>query len=147
MTTSHELHTTAVWKSTEPGEGSIISDTLDIPRLSTLLHQDADTASPEDLLLAAAASCYLITLRTLLEHRQVPIRHIEVHSQAHIENESGLRFDSIVHYPTIVVEGPCDEDVLRSYAAHAELTCMVSSALRGNVDIRVVPSVQVLAQA
>ncbi|MCL6594458.1 MAG: OsmC family protein, partial [Alicyclobacillus sp.] len=101
--------------------------------------------NPEALLLAAANGCYLITLSKLLHNRGIPFLRIEVTSEGRVEHDGGLRFDEIVHRPTVVVEHADDEARILVLAEHAEHACMVSSALRGNVKVRVEPQVRVQA--
>ena len=100
----------------------------------------ADT-NPEELLLCAAASCYIITLSMLLENRDIPLVQIDLTSEAIVENDRGLRLDKIIHYPHIIVDDSTDINKIIKLAHHAEHTCMVSSALRGNVEVVVSPRV------
>jgi peroxiredoxin-like protein len=97
--------------------------------------------NPEELLLSAAASCYMITLSMLLENRNIPFERIELTSEALVENDKGLRLDKIIHYPHILIDGSTDMNKVVKLAHHAEHTCMVSSALRGNVEVIVLPRV------
>lgn len=99
--------------------------------------------NPEELLLAAAASCYVITLSILLKNRNFPLVRIDLESEGIVENEGGLRYDRMIHRPTIVLEQPADETLIRGLALHAERTCMVSSAIRGNVDVSVEPKIAI----
>lgn len=101
--------------------------------------------NPEELLLGAAAGCYLITLCTLLTNRGVRYTHIDLQSRGFVEDDHGLRFDRIEHHPVIVVDTDASEEKVRQLALHAEHACMVSSALRGNVVVSVVPEVRVQA--
>ncbi|MCL6632185.1 MAG: OsmC family protein [Alicyclobacillus herbarius] len=97
--------------------------------------------NPEELLLSAAAGCYTLTLAILLQNRHIPYHRIDIETQGFVENEGGLRYDRIVHQPVIYVDNLTDEQRILRLAEHAELTCMVSSALRGNVDVIVRPRV------
>jgi peroxiredoxin-like protein len=97
--------------------------------------------NPEQLLLSAAASCYLITLAILLTNRNIPYQRIELETEGLVENDSGLRLDRIEHRPVVFIEQGQDEASILTLAEHAELTCMVSCALRGNVKIKVRPRV------
>lgn len=121
------------------------TESLKIQQLATLYDSTEASTSPEELLLSAAAGCYLITLKTLLENRQIPVVSIELTSEALIHNDGGLRFDSIVHRPTLICEQLVDEAKLRKLAAHAEHACMVSCALRGNVAMSVEPTILIRA--
>jgi peroxiredoxin-like protein len=113
------------------------------------IYSDSDgnenMTTPEELLLSAAASCYMITLSLLLENRNIPYQRIELESEAIIENDKGLRLDRIAHYPEIVVDevDSASIDKIAKLTHHAEHTCMVSSALRGNVEVVVYPRVTV----
>lgn len=97
--------------------------------------------SPEEMLLASAAGCYLITLATLLRNRDISYAKIQLESEGFVEDEVGLRYDRIDHRPTIYFEGVVDEDEIVRLANHAEHACMVSSALRGNVAVTVHPTI------
>ncbi|MCL6452293.1 MAG: OsmC family protein [Alicyclobacillus sp.] len=130
----------AYWHASHP-EGSLSTQTLQIDRVAAFPDEPVDCTSPEELLTAAAASCYLLTLRTLFEHRSLPVQRIELTTEARVEVDGGLRMDAIVHRPVIVLEEPADEARVRLLAAHAEHACMVSSALRGNVVVTVEPTV------
>ncbi|MCL6598295.1 MAG: OsmC family protein [Alicyclobacillus macrosporangiidus] len=99
--------------------------------------------NPEELLLASAAGCYLITLGKLLRNRRIPFSEIHLESRGFVENDRGLRFDRIEHRPVVLVDDPADEEHIRILCEHAEHACMVSSALRGNVAVQVVPEVRV----
>lgn len=145
MTVDRSFTTTAVWTNDAPDDGVLETNSLHVPHLATLFRPSSDATTPEELLLAAASSCYLITLRTLFENRGVGLTQIELLSEAVVETDHGLRFDSIVHRPTIVLQsgglGSYTPEDLRRLVAHAEHACMVSSALRGNVDIVVIPTI------
>jgi peroxiredoxin-like protein len=111
----------------------------------TNLIGDKNITNPEELLLSAAASCYMITLSLLLENRGIPYIQIELESEAIVESDRGLRLDRIIHRPHIVLEEAYskDSDKIIKLAHHAEHTCMVSSALRGNVEVVVHPRISI----
>lgn len=105
--------------------------------------------NPEHLLIGAASSCYLITLAAILTNRKLPYIRIDLETVGTVINDRGLRFDAMEHRPTIVVGADMGADMdidvyaerIATLADHAEHACMVSSALRGNVTISVVPRV------
>ncbi len=139
------LRAVGSWQSSQPDNCKMQTDSMKIEQLATLFDDTPQATSPEEMLLSAAASCYLITLRTLLKNRNIAVSSIEVHSEARVINDGGLRFDAIVHRPTMVLEHLEDEIRLRRLAAHAEHACMVSCALRGNVTVSVEPTILVRA--
>ncbi len=97
--------------------------------------------NPEELLLGAASGCYVITLAIILSNRKVPYTRLELESEGFVVDDGGLRFDRIEHRPTIYVDQPVDHEKISLYAEQAEHACMVSSALRGNVQVTVHPQV------
>ncbi|QSO54409.1 OsmC family protein [Alicyclobacillus curvatus] len=145
MSGSVTLRAVGSWQSSTPDNCKMQTDSIKIEQLATLFDNTAQATSPEEMLLSAAASCYLLTLRTLLSNRNISVASIELHTEARVINDGGLRFDSIVHRPTMVLERLEDEVRLRRLAAHAEHACMVSCALRGNVTVSVEPTILVQA--
>lgn len=142
MGTVQSYDVTTTWSAAPGSVGSLIASglTSDIS-IPTDLGGPGVGTNPEELLLAAAAGCYLITLRTILTNRGVSYSQIELNSRGFVENDHGLRFDRIEHHPLIVLESSADEDKVKQLAMHAVHACMVSSALRGNVNLTVIPKV------
>lgn len=140
----HTYTTTATWSGDRAGVGQIdatnLSTQISVP---TNLGGAGTGTNPEELLLSAAASCYVITLGLLLANRKVPYIRIDLESTGFLEYERGLRFDRIEHRPTIILDSQSDDAALLSMAEHAEHACMVSSAIRGNVEVKVIPRVVV----
>lgn len=137
---------TTTWEATPESVGAMIGSglTTDISTAKSLGGPGIGT-NPEELLVASAAGCYLMTLRTLLANRNVRYDHIEMNSRGYVESDHGLRFDRIEHRPLVVLESPDEEEVVKHLALHAAHACMVSSALRGNVTVTVYPQVRVQA--
>ena len=140
VTTLHQCTLNGQWSGTSDnvGELQLANLTIDVSAARNFDKPGTGT-SPEELLLAAAASCYLITFVTLLSNRHIPYKKIQLQSIGFVEQDSGLRFDRIEHHPTVYVEQGVPEDTVVLLANHAEHACMVSSALRGNVDVVVHP--------
>jgi peroxiredoxin-like protein len=103
--------------------------------------------NPEELLLGAAASCYAITLSAALSRREVDVLRLEVESECFVEGEGKrLVVKRIVHRPTLVLASGASSEhraAAEQTARVCEEACMVSSALRGNVEIKVEPTVSV----
>jgi peroxiredoxin-like protein len=97
--------------------------------------------NPDELLLAAAANCYLITLASILDNRKLPVRSLTLQSEGTVERDGGrLTYRAIVHRPLIELEGELTDEVRNTAllgAERAEKACMVSQALRGNVAVTV----------
>jgi peroxiredoxin-like protein len=146
MSSVHSYKVHGEWTGDRQGvgtlEGTGLSTKFSVP--SNLGGPGVGT-NPEELLLSAAYGCYLITLTILLANRKVPFTRIELESEGTVINDKGLQFDRIEHRPTIYVDQPVDEEYIVTLAQHAEHACMVSTALRGNVEVTVQPRVLVQA--
>lgn len=97
--------------------------------------------NPDELLLAAAANCYLITLAAVLDNRKLPVRRLTLVSEGEVEREGGkLTYRHIMHRPLIELDGVLSEELRETAllgAERAEKACMVSQAVRGNVEVTV----------
>ncbi|WCK55555.1 OsmC family protein [Aneurinibacillus sp. Ricciae_BoGa-3] len=143
----HSFRLTADWQGGRNGKGSIsignlasqisAPEELDGPGVGT---------NPEELLIGAASTCYLITLAAVLERRDVTIRSLTLETEGFVGDEGGLHFERIIHRPRLILAaGSTDEQLKTAVAAaeRAEKACMVSKALHGNVSVTVEPDVSV----
>jgi organic hydroperoxide reductase OsmC/OhrA len=91
--------------------------------------------SPEDLLVAATATCYAVTLVAIAERRAVPLHGLEVSASGRIGTRDDGRagFVSIDLGVTIETDAGSVEAMERA-AESAERNCLVSSSL--NVPVR-----------
>ncbi|UJF31919.1 OsmC family protein [Paenibacillus hexagrammi] len=96
--------------------------------------------NPEELLLGAAATCYLITLGTLLQRQG--IESVQLKSEIFVSTGTSMHVHKIIHRPVVTFPSffsSEQRDKLRKAAIRAEQTCMISKALRGNVEVIVEP--------
>ncbi len=93
--------------------------------------------SPEDLLLAAVASCHMTTLVALARRKELPIKSYAAKASGTLEKtREGLRFTSI----RLRVEAATDpgrEQDLEHLVGLAETHCIVSNALRLDVELEI----------
>ncbi|MEK4131033.1 SACOL1771 family peroxiredoxin [Solibacillus sp. FSL W8-0474] len=96
--------------------------------------------NPDEMLLGAAATCYLITLAAMLERSQIEAE-LTLESKGLVDVTNGVfSYKSIHHYVSIILKNKEDDRgrrIAERYAYKAEETCMISKALKGNVDIEV----------
>ncbi len=86
--------------------------------------------SPEDLLVAALASCYAVTLGSVAEWRGVPLRGLSVNGLGHVERRDDGRFAFVAIELRAKVE--TDESALAAAeeaARYAKDACLVGMAL------------------
>jgi organic hydroperoxide reductase OsmC/OhrA len=111
---------------------------LDVSTPRELRGEHPDLWSPEELLLAACASCYELTVVAVAEHRQVPLHSLEVRAAGHVTRRSvgrlgfvAIELDvELVTDPDLVAEA---EDV----AKRAQAVCIVTQALDVPLHVRV----------
>lgn len=94
--------------------------------------------NPDEMLLGAAATCYLITLAAMLERSQIDAK-LDLKSEGLVDVTNGVfTYKAIHHYVDIDLQNKKDERARRiaeRYAYKAEETCMISKALKGNVEV------------
>jgi organic hydroperoxide reductase OsmC/OhrA len=94
--------------------------------------------SPEDLLVASAASCYAVTLLAMAERRGVPLRALDVGAVG----EVGRRDDGQFGFVEVVLDvhvrtDPGEEDAAKQVAEDAEDGCLVAQSLGFPVRVHV----------
>lgn len=93
--------------------------------------------NPDELLLSAAATCYLISLATMLDLSKVPA-YLTLKSEGIVEVEnSTLTYKEIIHHVEIALKEKSEKHIrlANRLAIKAEQTCMISKAIRGNVNV------------
>jgi len=94
--------------------------------------------NPDEMLLGAAATCYLITLAALLENSKIEVLDLSMQAEGFVDVTNGVfTYEKIVHRPSMRVQNCSERELKRIYrlAEKAEQTCMISKALKGNVQI------------
>jgi peroxiredoxin-like protein len=92
--------------------------------------------SPEDLLVAATASCFAVTLVAVAERSGVELTALDVDGVGHVERAADGRFRFTVIELDVTVEASTDPGRLERLAAKAEQVCLVSLALDVPVHVR-----------
>jgi organic hydroperoxide reductase OsmC/OhrA len=94
--------------------------------------------SPEELLVAAAGSCYAVTLVAIAARWELPLRELRVRGTGHVEPRRDHRFGFVAIDLDVSVETDADAvaEVERA-AARAKDLCLVSLALDTPVHVTV----------
>lgn len=105
-----------------------------------------DVWSPEDLLVAAAASCFTVTFLAVAERRGLTVHDVAVDGVGRmgLGEDGRLGFRGIDLSARIVAD-PGEEEALAEAARRAEQGCFVSEAL--SVEIRLETHLRVAAAA
>ena len=95
--------------------------------------------NPDEMLLGAAATCYIITLAALMERNQLPKISLTMDSEGIVDVTDGvITYQKIIHRPKVVLNHDAsikDLSLAQRLAEKAESSCMISRALKGNVEI------------
>ncbi|WP_068613039.1 OsmC family protein [Paenibacillus tuaregi] len=103
--------------------------------------------NPDEMLLGAAATCYLITLAAVLERSGIETVSLTQASEAVVDVTNNIfTYEKIIHRPQIVLKAGSGEEELRKarlLAEKAEGSCMISRAVAGNVELQTEPVILV----
>lgn len=95
--------------------------------------------NPDEMLLGAAATCYIITLAAMMERSKLEKEALTMASVGVVDVTNGIiTYKKIIHKPQIVLKPDAtekDEALAQRLAEKAETSCMISRALQGNVEI------------
>ena len=109
----------------------------DLPMtLASRLGEPAGKTSPEELIAAAHAGCFTMSLGSILASKDTPPERLQVTATVTLETSGGPRIVSSELEVHGVVPGS-DAAAFEAAAHEAERNCVVSRALKGNVEIRV----------
>ncbi|MBI2492815.1 MAG: OsmC family protein [Candidatus Rokubacteria bacterium] len=99
-----------------------------------------DAWSPEALLLAAVATCFLFTLRAVARASRIDFASLELAVAGTVNMQDGvMRFTEIVLRPRLSVPPGVDRDRTLRVLEKSERTCLVSASL--STPIRLAPEI------
>mgnify|MGYP002655722375 FL=1 len=123
--------------------GDIISEQISIP---APLGGNGVGTNPDELLVSAASSCYIISLAATLERAKFTDINLINNSVGTALFENGkFKMVTITHYPKISVTAEDKENLekrLPKLLEIADNNCMISNSIRNNVEIKIQASIQ-----
>ncbi|WP_019240810.1 MULTISPECIES: OsmC family protein [Bacillus] len=103
--------------------------------------------NPDEMLLGAAATCYIITLAAILDNSRVEKEDLSIISEGIVLVDKGVpTYQKIIHRPTILLKSNASErDVKMTHklAHKAETSCMISRAIRENVEMELEVTIKI----
>lgn len=103
--------------------------------------------NPEEIFLAAACSCYLITLALVAEKMRLPVKTLECEAEGRVSphEEGGFHFTEVVLKPhfELEVDSKVHDMAIARAIRLAEQRCVISRAVKGTVKYEINPSVKV----
>lgn len=102
--------------------------------------------NPDEMLLGAAATCYLITLAAMMERASLPVASLALKSEGIVDVTNNIfTYRRIVHRPQVQFTADATESQIEQalrLAEQAETSCMISRAVAGNVTLSTEPVVE-----
>jgi peroxiredoxin-like protein len=145
----HHFHLQANWPGGRNEVGKIESGQLKT-QISIPPEMDGPGVgtNPDEMLLGAAATCYIITLAAMLERSGIHQEALTMESEAVVDVTNGVfTYEKIIHKPHIIItsEFAAQEEKINRLIKKAETSCMISRAIQGNVEIELEPQLTVKA--
>lgn len=136
----HQFHLKAHWPGLRNNVGEIETGGL---RTKVSIPPEMDGpgigTNPDEMLLGAAATCYIITLAAMMERSRLEKDDLTMESVGVVDVTKGvITYRKIIHRPVIVLKADADEKdhaLARKLAQKAESSCMISRAIKGNVEV------------
>ncbi|GGM33038.1 hypothetical protein GCM10011351_18850 [Paraliobacillus quinghaiensis] len=144
--TVHKFHLEADWPGGRNSVGEINAGNLKT-KISIPPEMDGPGigTNPDEMLLGAASTCYLITLAAMIERAKLPLHSLKLESIGEVDVTNGVfTYQKIIHRPNIQLKTKATEqhmDELNVIVKKAESTCMISKAVQGNVAIELEPEI------
>ncbi|CQR46113.1 OsmC-like protein [Paraliobacillus sp. PM-2] len=141
--TIHQFHLKANWPGRRNSVGSIQSGNLQTKiSIPTEMDGPGIGTNPDEMLLGAASTCYIITLAAMIERADLPLAHMELESIGDVDVTKGVfTYKKITHYPMVRLKSDATAkqlSQLHDLVQKAEKTCMISKAIQGNVELAVI---------
>lgn len=143
----HSFHLKANWPGLRNDVGEIEAGNLKT-QISIPPEMDGPGVgtNPDEMLLGAAATCYIITLAAMMERSKLEKQSLTMESEGIVEVEKGvITYKRIIHKPKLVLKGDASEKDLalaQKLAEKAESSCMITRAIKGNVEIELRADIQ-----
>ncbi|AXN37091.1 hypothetical protein CN689_14545 [Peribacillus butanolivorans] len=138
--TMHHFHLSAEWPGGRNDIGTIQSGNLQTQiSVPTEMKGPGIGTNPDEMLLGAASTCYIITFAAMLERSKIEKVSLTMQSEALVDVTNGVfTYKKIIHRPTLVLASITSEkeaEKARKLAVKAESSCMISRAIKGNVEV------------
>jgi peroxiredoxin-like protein len=147
--TEHHFHLKANWPGGRNDVGEITAGNL-VTKVSIPPEMDGPGVgtNPDEMLLGAAATCYIITLAAMMERSKLEKISLTMESEGIVDVTNGvITYKKIIHRPRVVLKADAskrDLQLAQKLAEKAESSCMISRAIQGNVEVGLDATIDVL---
>lgn len=141
------FHLKASWPGGRNSEGYIDAGNLQTKiSIPTEMDGPGIGTNPDEMLLGAAATCYIITLAAMVERADLPLDEMSLESEGIVDVTKGVfTYKKIIHKPTVTLKEDSHETdykKLEKLIEKAEKNCMISRAIQGNVEIELKANIE-----
>ena len=131
-----------VVSSTAAPQGNILLTSDGVPPLDTITPPEFDGPgglwSPETLLVAAVADCFLLTFRGIARASKLPWTSVSVTCEGILERPDRVtQFTRFDLHATVVLPAEASEDQARRILVRAEETCLITRSLKGEAHLQI----------
>jgi peroxiredoxin-like protein len=136
----HQFHLKAYWPGLRNDVGEIETGGLKTKvSIPPEMEGPGIGTNPDEMLLGAAATCYIITLAAMMERSKLEKENLTMESTGIVDVTKGvITYKKIIHRPVILLQADAterDHSLARKLAQKAEASCMISRAIKGNVEV------------
>lgn len=148
----HHFHLKAHWPGLRNAVGEIETGGLKTKvSIPPEMEGPGIGTNPDEMLLGAAATCYIITLAAMMERSKLEKEDLTMESIGIVDVTKGvITYRKIIHRPIILLKADAtekDHSLARKLAQKAEASCMISRAIKGNVEIALEETIQIAKRA
>ncbi|MBO9129249.1 OsmC family protein [Bacillus sp. 165] len=143
----HHFHLKASWPGGRNDVGEItLGDLHTKVSIPPEMEGPGVGTNPDEMLLGAAATCYIITLAAMMERSKLKKVQLTMESEGIVDVTKGIiTYKKIIHRPHIVLQQDASErdcKLALKLAEKAEASCMISRAIQGNVEMELEPVIE-----
>lgn len=149
MENTYLYRSSAIWTMRRRG----IASAEDVPRTINFssppeFQGEPGLWTPEHLLVASVATCFLATFRAIAENSRLHVVRLEVEAEGVLEKqEGGFRFTRVVVRPRLTIADAADQERAQRLLEKAERACLISRSLSSQVEMQVTIEVGVAVPA
>ncbi|MGZ1838840.1 OsmC family protein [Staphylococcus argenteus] len=142
----HDFKVQTSWQGGRNNTGTVKGDVLSEKNsIPASLGGIGIGTNPDEMLVSAASSCYIISLAAVLERAKFTNVMIEQQSVGTACLENGkFSMVKIVHYPQIYISNDQKDQLQKRLPKLLEIAdnnCMISNAVRNNIAIEIQPDI------
>ena len=138
MENTYLYRASAIWTMRRRG----IASAEDVPRTINFssppeFQGEPGLWTPEHLLVASVATCFLATFRAVAENSKLQVIRLEVEAEGVLEKqEGGFRFTHVVVRPRLTIADAADQERAQRLLEKAERACLISRSLSSQVEMQ-----------